>query len=95
MLGERLQQLEVRVREAVAVLDNLRAERRSLEAKVAALEADVARGAAEMKALAVERDQERTHRHRLEAEREEARVKVEALLAELGRIEAAVRDGTA
>ena len=95
MLAERLQQLESRVREAVAMLDHLRAERRSLETKVTALEADLARGAAEMKTLAAERDQERVHRQRLEAEREEARVKVEALLAELGRIEAAVRDGTA
>jgi uncharacterized protein YaiL (DUF2058 family) len=95
MLAERLQQLEVRVREAVALLENLRAERGSLEAKVAALEVDLARSAAELKAVAIERDQERSHRQRLEAEREETRARVEALLSELGRIEAAVRDGAA
>src|SRR3989304_372783 len=69
MLAERLQQLEVRIREAVALLENLRAERNSLQAKVAALEADLARGGAGLKALGAERDQERSHRQRLEAER--------------------------
>ena len=93
MLAERLQQLEERVRETVQLLDSLRAERRSLEEKVAALEGDLARGAADLKAVVAERDQERAQRQRLEAEREQARATVEALLGELGRIEAAVREG--
>lgn len=95
MLAERLHQLEVRIREALAHLENLRAERASLEAKVVALERDLARGAADLKALAAERDQERSQRQLLEAEREETRARVEALLGELGHIEAAVRVGTA
>lgn len=95
MLAERLQELEARVREAVKLLDTLRAERRTLEAKVAALEADLARGAADLKAAAGERDQERSLRQRLEAEREEVRATVDALLDELGRIESAVREGEA
>ncbi len=95
MLAERLHELEVRVRETVQLLDGLRAERRSLEEKVAGLEADLARGAADLKAVAAERDQERAQRQRLEAEREQARATVEALLGELGRIEAAVREGAA
>jgi len=95
MLADRLQELEVRVRETVKLLDTLRSERRSLEAKVASLEAELARGAADLKAVAAERDQERSLRQRLEAEREEARVTVDGLLSELDRIEAAVREGAA
>ncbi|HYB74143.1 MAG TPA: hypothetical protein VED18_12290 [Candidatus Sulfotelmatobacter sp.] len=95
MLADRLQELEVRVRETVKLLDTLRSERRSLEAKVVSLEAELARGAADLKAVAAERDQERSLRQRLEAEREEARGTVDALLGELGRIEAAVREGSA
>lgn len=94
MLAERLQELEVRVRETVKLLDTLRSERRSLEAKVASLEAELARGAADLKTVAAERDQERSLRQRLEAEREEARATVDGLLSELGRIEAAVREGS-
>ncbi len=95
MLADRLQELEVRVRETVKLLDTLRSERRSLEAKVASLEAELARDAADLKAVAAERDQERSLRQRLEAEREEARAAVDALLGELGRIETAVREGPA
>lgn len=94
MLAERLQQLEMRVREAVKLLDSLRAERRTLEEKVAALEAELARGGADLQAVAAEREAERSQRQRLEAEREAARSTVEALLDELGRIETAVREGS-
>ena len=95
MLAERLEQLELRIRDALAMLEHLRAERRSFESKVGALEADLARSAGELKTAQAERDQERAIRRRLEAERDEARTKVEGLLGELERIEVAVREGTA
>lgn len=92
MLMDRLQELEGKVREAVAILQETRAEKVALEARVQELEGRMESLAGTVRREQQEKDQLKTSLQRLEAEREEVRSRVDALVEEVARAEAAIRE---
>jgi uncharacterized coiled-coil DUF342 family protein len=86
---ERLQMLEVRVREALTELSAARSAKDALAAKVQALETDVHTREQALESLRAERERDVAEVVRLRAERDEVRARVEGLLGEIGRLEGA------
>jgi predicted nuclease with TOPRIM domain len=93
-LLERLQELEIKVREALGELAQSRGEREVLLAKLQALQNDLQSRDQETATLRAEREREAAEVARLRAEREEVRTKVEGLLAEIARLESTVQGAT-
>jgi chromosome segregation ATPase len=81
---ERLQALEMKVREVLAELERARRVRETLEA-------DLRSRNQEMAALQADRQRDGAELARLRAERDEVRKRVEGLLEEIARLEAAMQ----
>lgn len=93
-LLERLQELEIKVREALGELAQSRGEREVLVAKLQALQHDLQSRDQEAATLRAERERVAAEVSSLRAEREEVRTKVEGLLAEIARLESTVQGAT-
>lgn len=89
---DRLQELEGKVKEAVAILQESRAQKVALEARLQELEGRVDSLADAVRREQQEKEQIKTSLQRLEADREEVRARVDALLEEIARAEAAMRE---
>jgi chromosome segregation ATPase len=88
---ERLQALEVKVRETLAELEQARRGREALEGKIRTLQDDLHSHEQERAALLAERLRDEAELMRLRAERDEIRTRVEALLEEIARLESALQ----
>jgi len=88
---ERLVALEMKVREALAELEETRRAREMSEEKLRTLEAHVGSREQEIAALVVQRERDTVELTRMQAERDEVRGRVEGLLGEIARLEAAVQ----
>jgi chromosome segregation ATPase len=88
---DRLEALEVKVREALAELEQARRGREASEAKVQALQTELRSREQEFSALVADRERDGAELARLRAEREEVRTRVEGLLEEIARLEASVQ----
>jgi uncharacterized coiled-coil DUF342 family protein len=91
----RLNELEAKVRDALAELAQARGEREALLAKVRALQAELQSRDQAAAALCAERDRDAAEVAHLRAEREEIRTKVDGLLADIARLESAVQGAPA
>jgi chromosome segregation ATPase len=87
MIAEKLVELEGRIRAALAALGRAQEERAVLEGSVAALEAERDRLRAQVKDLESARAEAEGEVRRLRDEREAVRLRVDALLEEIGRVE--------
>ena len=88
---ERLVALEMKVREALAELEETRRAREMSEEKLRTLEAHVGSREQEIAALVAQRERDTVEHTRMQAERDEVRGRVEGLLGEIARLEAAVQ----
>jgi len=88
---ERLVALEMKVREALAELEETRRAREMSEEKLRSLEAHVGSREQEIAALVAQRERDTVELTRMQAERDEVRGRVEGLLGEIARLEAAVQ----
>jgi chromosome segregation protein len=88
---ERLAALEMKVRETLAGLEDARRAREALQAQIRALEADFRAREQEIVSLMAERERDGAEITRLRAERDEVRTRVEVLLTEIARLEAAMQ----
>jgi chromosome segregation ATPase len=88
---ERLAALEAKVRETLTGLEDARRAREALQAQIRALEADLRAREQEIVSLMAERERDGTELARLRGERDEVRTRVEGLLTEIARLEAAVQ----
>jgi chromosome segregation ATPase len=88
---ERLTALETKVRETLAELEDARRTRETLQAQIRGLEADLRSREQEMVTILAAREQDGAELARLRAERDEVRRRVEGLLTEIARLEAAVQ----
>jgi chromosome segregation ATPase len=84
---QRLDALEMKVRESLAELDQARRDRQALEDKLRALHLDLRAREQEIGSLKSGREQDAAELTRLRAEREEIRGRVEGLLEEIARLE--------
>jgi len=91
LVVERLVALEMKVREALAELEEARRAREMSEEKVRTLEAHLRSREQEFAALAAQRERDSAELARMRAERDEVRGRVEGLLGEIARLEAAVQ----
>lgn len=88
---ERLIALEMKVRETLAELEDARRARETLQAQVRALEADLRSREQEIVTILAARERDEAELARMRAERDEVRTRVEGLLTEIARLEAAVQ----
>ncbi len=88
---ERLTALETKVRETLAELEDARRTRETLQAHIRGLESDLRAREQEMVTILAAREQDGAELARLRAERDEVRRRVEGLLTEIARLEAAVQ----
>jgi len=88
---ERLAALEAKVRETLTGLEDARRAREALQAQIRALEADFRAREQEIVSLMAERERDGAELARLRGERDEVRTRVEGLLTEIARLEAAVQ----
>ena len=88
---ERLVALEMKVREALAELEEARRARDVSEQKVRTLEAQLRSREQEFAALVAQRERDAAVLARMRTERDEVRGRVEGLLGEIARLEAAVQ----
>ncbi len=88
---ERLTALETKVRETLAELEDARRTRETLQAQIRALEADLRSREQETVTILAAREQDGAELARLRAERDEVRRRVEGLLTEIARLEAAMQ----
>jgi len=88
---ERLVALEMKVREALAELEEAQRAREMSEEKVRTLEAHLRSREQEIAALVAQRERDAVELTRMRAERDEVRGRVEGLLGEIARLEAAVQ----
>lgn len=88
---ERLTALEMKVRETLAELEDARRARETLQAQVRALEADLRSREQEIVTILAARERDEAELARMRAERDEVRTRVEGLLTEIARLEAAVQ----
>lgn len=88
---ERLVALEMKVREALAELEETRRAWEMSEEKVRTLEAHLRSREQETAALVAQRERDAVELTRMRAERDEVRGRVEGLLGEIARLEAAVQ----
>lgn len=93
MLTEKLEELEDRVRLVVALMAKLKEEKIVLERRVEELQAVVKVRVEEVGALEAARKKDQEQLNRMAEEREEVRLKIDRLLEEVVRIEAAVESG--
>jgi chromosome segregation ATPase len=95
-IWQRLDALEMKVRETLAELDQARRDRQALEDTVRALHLDLSARDQEIGSLKTGRDQDAAELARLRTEREEIRGRVEGLLEDIARLETALQSvGTA
>jgi chromosome segregation ATPase len=92
MLMDRLQELEGKVREAVATLQETRAQKVALEARLQELEGRMESLSDTVRKEQREKEHLKTSLQRLEAEREEVRSRVDALLEEVARAEGTLKE---
>jgi septal ring factor EnvC (AmiA/AmiB activator) len=88
---ERLVALEMKVREALAELEETRRAWEMSEEKVRTLEVHLRSREQEIAALVAQRERDAVELTRMRAERDEVRGRVEGLLGEIARLEAAVQ----
>lgn len=88
---ERLVALEMKVREALAELEEAQRAGEMSEEKVRTLEAHLRSREQEIAALVAQRERDAVELTRMRAERDEVRGRVEGLLGEIARLEAAVQ----
>jgi chromosome segregation ATPase len=88
---ERLVALEMKVREALAESEEAQRAREMSEEKVRTLEAHLRSREQEIAALVAQRERDAVELTRMRAERDEVRGRVEGLLGEIARLEAAVQ----
>jgi chromosome segregation protein len=87
----RLSALETKVRETLVELADARLAREALQAQIRALEEDLRTREQEIVTILAERERDGAELERLRAERDEVRTRVEGLLTEIARLEAAVQ----
>ena len=90
MIGEKLKELEGRVKAAVALIAKVRGEKSLLSQRVEELKATISGQAEQMKALEAGRKKDQQQLSRLQRERDDVRLKIDRLLAEIAKIEASV-----
>jgi len=90
MIGEKLKELEGRVKAAVALIAKVRGEKSLLSQRVEELKATISGQAEQMKALEAGRKKDQEQLSRLQRERDDVRLKIDRLLAEIAKIEASV-----
>ena len=90
MIGEKLKELEGRVKAAVALIAKVRGEKSLLSQRVEELKATISGQAGQMKALEAGRKKDQEQLSRLQRERDDVRLKIDRLLEEIAKIEAAV-----
>ena len=90
VLAKALNDLEGRVKAAIALVAKLRGEKALLERRVVELQAAVASQGEQIKRLQSGRKKEEEQFVRMQEEREEVRLKVDRLLEEIAKIEASV-----
>lgn len=90
MIGEKLKELEGRVKAAVALIAKVRGEKSLLSQRVEELKATISGQAEQMKALEAGRKKDQEQLSRLERERDDVRLKIDRLLEEIAKIEASV-----
>jgi chromosome segregation ATPase len=93
MLAEKLEELEGRVRSAVALVTTLKGENVVLGRQVEELQAVVKVQAEQVGALEAARKKDQEQLVQMQEEREEIRLKIDHLLEEIARIEASVESG--
>jgi len=90
MIGEKLKELEGRVKAAVAVIAKVRGEKSLLEHRVEELKATISGKTEQTRALEAGRKKDQERLGRLQRERDDVRLKIDRLLEEIAKIEAAV-----
>ena len=90
MIGEKLKELEGRVKAAVALIAKVRGEKSLLSQRVEELKATISGQAEQMKALEAGRKKDQEQLSRLQRERDDIRLKIDRLLEEIAKIEASV-----
>ncbi|MBF8260672.1 MAG: hypothetical protein HW376_201 [candidate division NC10 bacterium] len=90
MIGEKLKELEGRVKAAVALIAKVRGEKSLLSQRVEELKATISGQAGQMKALEAGRKKDQEQLSRLQRERDDVRLKIDRLLEEIAKIEASV-----
>lgn len=93
MLAEKLEELEGRVRSAVALVTTLKGENVVLGRQVEELQAVVKVQAEQVGALEAARKKDQEQLVQMQEERDEIRLKIDHLLEEIARIEASVESG--
>jgi chromosome segregation ATPase len=90
MIGEKLKELEGRVKAAVALIVKVRGEKSLLEQRVEELKATISGRSEQMKSLEAGRKKDQEQLSRLQRERDDVRLKIDRLLEEIAKIEASV-----
>lgn len=90
MLAKALNDLEGRVKAAIALVAKLKGEKALLERRVVELQTTLIGQGDQIKALQTGRKKEHQQLLRLQEEREEVRLKVDRLLEEIAKIEASI-----
>lgn len=90
MIGEKLKELEGRVKAAVALIVKVRGEKSLLEQRVEELKATISGRSEQMKALEAGRKKDQAQLSRLQRERDDVRLKIDRLLEGIAKIEASV-----
>ena len=90
MIGEKLKELEGRVKAAAALIAKVRGEKSLLEHRVEELKATISGKTEQTKALEAGRKKDQERLGRLQRERDDVRLKIDRLLEEIAKIEAAV-----
>jgi chromosome segregation ATPase len=90
MIGEKLKELEGRVKAAAALIAKVREEKSLLEHRVEELKATISGKTEQTRALEAGRKKDQERLSRLQRERDDVRLKIDRLLEEIAKIEAAV-----
>lgn len=90
MIGEKLKELEGRVKAAAALIAKVRGEKSLLEHRVEELKATISGKTEQTRALEAGRKKDQDRLSRLQRERDDVRLKIDRLLEEIAKIEAAV-----
>jgi len=90
MIGEKFKELEGRVKAAVALIAKVRGEKSLLEHRVEELKATISGKTEQTRALEAGRKKDQERLGRLQRERDDVRLKIDRLLEEIAKIEAAV-----
>ena len=90
MIGEKFKELEGRVKAAAALIAKVRGEKSLLEHRVEELKATISGKTEQTRALEAGRKKDQERLGRLQRERDDVRLKIDRLLEEIAKIEAAV-----